>query len=118
MLREPRHASLSPDEIIKLADISRASYYNFFKDENFIATLETEMSELRYRNDFAVMHHLIEEAKTSKNHNMIALYERLQGRLKEGGERPAQVVIVFGEGIKRPPIVVNGEKIIEGEVEK
>lgn len=103
------------EEVIKLADISRATYYNAFKDSNFIAALETAMSEYRYQNDFAVMHNLAQQAKMTKNHNLIALYQKLQGRLKEGGEKPAQIVLVFGEGVRRPSVVVDGEKVIEGE---
>jgi hypothetical protein len=118
VLKDPAHASLKHEEVIKLANISKATYYNAFKDSNFIAILETEMSELRSRNDFAVMHNLVAQARTSSNHNLLALYQRLQGRLKEGGDKPAQIVLVFGEGIKRPSIVVDGQKIIEGEVEK
>ena len=115
VLAEPKHAGLPIEELIKLADISRATYYNAFRDQNFIATLESRMSEYRHANDFAVMHNLVEQAKTTKNHHMIAMFERLQGRLKEGGEKPAQIVLIFGEGLKRPTIAVNHEKIIEGE---
>jgi hypothetical protein len=42
----------------------------------------------------------------------------LQGRLKDGGEKPAQIVLVF-EGVKRPEFqsprkIINGQT---GEVE-
>lgn len=81
-------------------------------------TLESEMAELRSRNDFAVMHNLVEQAKTSSNHNLLALYQRLQGRLKEGGEKPAQIILVFGEGIQRPQMkVADAEVIVEAEKE-
>jgi hypothetical protein len=118
VLKDPKHALLPVDELIKLAEISRATYYNAFKDNNFVMTLESEMAELRSRNDFAVMHNLVEQAKTSSNHNLLALYQRLQGRLKEGGEKPAQIILVFGEGIQRPQMkVADAEVIVEAEKE-
>ena len=120
MLREPRHANLTVPEVVKLADISKATYYNAFNDENFLLALESEMQAYRSQNDFAVMHNIVEQAKTTKNHQMVALFERLQGRLREGGDKPAQVIVVIGEGISRPKIesdatIINGET---GEVEK
>jgi len=74
--------------------------------------LESEMQAYRNQHDFAVMHNLVEQAKTTKNHHMIALYERLQNRLKEGGEKPVQITLVFS-GVERPKF--EEAKIIEGE---
>jgi len=117
VLREPKNASHDVDELCKLAGISRATYYNAFKDDNFVRALEIEMTEYRNRADFAVMHNLVEQAKTTKNHHMIMMFEKLQGRLKEGGDKPAQIILVFGNGeIKRPSFVEG--KVIEGEAVK
>lgn len=115
MLREPRHAELQVDEICKLSNVAKATYYNAFKDQNFLAHLEAEMSAYRSANDFAVMHNLAEQAKTTKNHNMIALYQRLQNRLKEGGEKPAQIILVFNEQIVRPKWEDPNAKAIDAE---
>lgn len=118
VLRDEKHVGLSVEDIIKLAEISRATYYNCFQDQNFIAALETAMMEYRSQNDFAVMKNIAEQARAGKNHNFAALFERLQGRLREGGEKPAQIVLIIGaEGvtINRPPLV---GKVIEGEVVK
>jgi hypothetical protein len=112
VLRDPAHAKLKRSEIIRLADITPATYYAAFRDENFIASMESEMSAFRSENDFAVLHNLAEQARGTNNHNMIALYQRLQGRLREGGDKPAQIILVIGSGmIERPQF--EGKKIID-----
>lgn len=112
MLRDPAHAKLKRGDIIKLADITPATYYAAFRDENFIASMESEMAAYRSENDFAVLHNLAEQARGTNNHNMIALYQRLQGRLREGGDKPAQIILVIGNGtIERPKF--EGGKIID-----
>jgi hypothetical protein len=115
VLRDPKSMLFTAEQISKQANITRGSYYNSFKDQKFVQALELEMASYRSAHDFAVMHHLVEEAKTSKNEKMIALFERLQNRLKEGGERPAQIILVF-EGVERPA-KLKAMRIIEGEAE-
>lgn len=119
VLRDPAHAALSVDDLIKIANISRATYYNAFRDSNFIAHLESEMAAYRSANDFSVMHNLAQHAKTGNSDRMISMYQRLQGRLKEGGDKPAQIILIFGDGnIERPKFDLLSNKIIEGEVIK
>lgn len=114
VLREPKYKELGIEDLCKQAAITRPTYYNAFRDSNFIAHLESEMAAFRSASDFAVMHNLVEQARTSKNERLIALYQRLQGRLREGGERPAQIVLVFGGGVERPKEM----RVVEGEVIK
>jgi hypothetical protein len=115
VLRDPKSILFTVEEISKQANITRGSYYNSFKDEKFVRALETEMAAYRTAHDFAVMHNLVNEAKTTKNHRMIELFEKLQNRLKDGGEKPTQIILVF-ENVERPQ-KLNEMRVIEGEVE-
>ncbi len=115
VLRDPKSMLFTAEEIAKKANITRGSYYNAFKSEDFVRALDAEMTAYRSMNDFAVMHNIVEQAKKSGNHQLITLFEKLQNRLKEGGERPAQIILVF-ENVERP-VDLNKMRVIEGEVE-
>lgn len=116
VLRDPSSIAWTAEEISKKANITRGTYYNSFKDEKFTQALDTEMTAYRNMNDFAVMHNLVEQAKIGKNHQMITLFERLQNRLKEGGERPAQVILIF-EGVERPKQITDLRNVVDVEAE-
>jgi AcrR family transcriptional regulator len=114
VLREPKFAKLGVDDLCKQASISRATFYNALRDENFQAHLETEMAAARTAADFAVMHNLIENAKTGTNDRMISMFQRLQGRLREGGDKPAQIVLIIGQGdLQRPKFNAETGKIVD-----
>ncbi len=119
VLRDPKSMLFTAEEISKKSNITRGTYYNSFKDEAFVRALDAEMAAYRNMNDFAVMHKIVEQAKQTGNHQLITLFERLQNRLKEGGERPAQIVLVF-EGVERPKEVTalrESLKVVDAEFE-
>src|SRR5574341_685776 len=101
VLRDPKSVLFTPDQLVQQAGVTRGTYYTAFKSKDFVTALEAEMSAYRSANDFAVLHNLVTQAREGKNHQMIVLFEKLQNRLREGGERPAQVILVF-EGVERP----------------
>jgi AcrR family transcriptional regulator len=116
VLRDPKSMLFTAEQISKQANITRGTYYNSFKSEAFVRALDAEMAAYRSMNDFAVMHNIVAQAKQSGNHQLITLFEKLQNRLKEGGERPAQIILVFNN-VERPA-ELNNLRVIEGEIVK
>jgi hypothetical protein len=110
-----KSVQLDVTEICKLANVARGTYYEAFKDENFLKALEVELAAYRASRDFAVMHTIAEKAIEGKNSHWAQLFERLQNRLQEGGTKPAHVVVIIGNNIERPKWI-DPDKIIEGHV--
>lgn len=119
VLQDPRVVDLDVTQICKLANITRATYYSAFKDKDFLATLETMVQELLVRNEPAIIHNVIAKAKDpgQKNQHWAAMVLKMRGRLEEKSQRPAQVIVHFGN-IVRPVekvIEVKAQDIVEGE---
>jgi len=107
-----KSVNLDVTEICKLASISRGTYYESFKDEDFLKALEVELSAYRASRDFAVMATIADRAVEGKNAHWAQLFEKLQNRLQEGGTRPAHVVVVIGNSIERPKWI-DPDKVVE-----
>jgi hypothetical protein len=112
-LRDPACQFLDVSKICKLANITRATYYNAFKDQNFLRAYDSEMQAYRSMNEFQIMHTVVQRAKEGKNHHFTQMFLKMQGRLDEKASKPAQINVVFN--VERPPIKI--EKVIDGEAE-
>ena len=114
ILRDPACQILDVTKICKLANVTRATYYNAFKDENFLKAYEAEMQMYRNMNEFQILHGLVEKAKNGKNHNYMHMFFKMQGRLGEQTNKPAIVQVNFN--MKRPEVKVDA-KVIDVEAE-
>jgi hypothetical protein len=113
-LADPRVISLDVTQICKLANITRATYYNAFKDSDFLVALEQSMQELLIRNESHVLHNVINKAKdpAEKNQHWAHMVLKMRGRLEEKQNKPAQITVNFN--VKRPDIVVDA-KVIDAD---
>ncbi len=114
VLRDPACQVLDISKICKLANVTRATYYNAFRDENFKKVYEEEMQIYRDMNEFQMLHVLVEKGKEGKNHNYQHMFWKMQNRLGEQTSKPALVQVNFN--VKRPDVKI--EKVIEVEAEE
>ena len=113
ILKDPSCIILSVSKICKLADISRPTYYNLFKDTDFVRKVEQEAQELLLRNDLPVLHNITEKAKNpeTKSHHWAQMFMKMRGRLSDQPVKPAQIKVVFN--VNRPPEIktINNEPL-------
>ncbi len=107
-LRDPACQLLDVTKLCKLASITRQTYYDAFKNENFLKALEAELQTYRSMNEFQVMHNVVRQAVTGKNHHFAQMFLKMQGRLEERTSKPAVVQVNFN--VQRPPKVVEVKK--------
>jgi hypothetical protein len=116
VLQRPESAMLTVDDICKLSSITRATYYNCFRNDNFVRALEMEYQAYRNSQEFAILHTNIEKAKEGKSHHWAKMFWEMQGRLSAANRKPAQIIVNFN--VQRPKVDVEvAENVIEVQAE-
>ncbi len=118
VLADSRVINLDVEQICKLANITKPTYYAAFRDQAFLAALENTVQTMLIAAEPQVVQNIVMKAKdpATKSHHWALMVEKMRGRMDEKNQKPAQITVNFGN-LTRPKIAIapTGHMIIEGE---